>query len=208
MDRDALQQSVMSELARANSWDAQQWEPSRVEGVQLYEGELPAAPADADLSSAVSADVGDMVEAIIAQMQPAFTGIPPIAFTPTALEDEATADLETWFVHRELSRNGQGFVAVTSALRDALLSRTCIFKVWIDEYSETEGRVYSKTPPAVASELLVPANDNEARELRGELGDQDEDGDYVSFTVDVTTTRQALRVEAIAPEDFRKWSDW
>jgi len=208
MDREALQEAVMSELARANAWDLEQWEPSRVEGVKLYEGNLPDPPEDADLSGVISPDVGDMVEAIIAQMQPAFSGISPITFEPAGAGDEAAADAETWFVYRELSRNGQDFVAITSALRDALVCRTCVFKVWIDEHKTVDTRDYRDVDPATASALLVSQDPTESRELLGELGERGADGNYKHFRCRITKTHQQLRVEAIAPEDFRKWSDW
>lgn len=211
MDKAALEQAVYRELTRAELWDSEHWQPARVEGVALYEATMPAAPSDTDLSGAVSADVGDMVEAIIAQMQPAFTGTPAIEFTPSSQEDENAAASETWFTHRELARNGQDFIAVTSGLRDALLARTCIFKVWIDERKTVETRIYSDIPPETAAQLLAPANETESRELEGDFGELERDeetGNIKNMRVEITTTRQALRVAAVAPEDFRKWADW
>ena len=171
MSKEELGATIARELERADEWDVSEWEPARMEGLQLYNAERPLAPSDADLSGAVSTDVADMCEAVLAQMQPAFTGAPPVEFQAEGEQDEAQAAQETFVVHRVLSRNGQDFIAVNAGLRDAMLSRAAIFKVWTDEREESEVISFDGVPVADLGMILkVEPGKLEERELVTDRG--------------------------------------
>jgi len=209
-DKQELAQVIERELTRAESWDVEHWEPARVDGLKYYKGELPAPPADEDLSAAVSMDVADMCEAVIAQMQPAFTGAPPIEFEPESEQDEIQAAAETFFVHRALSRNGQDFIAGSSALRDAMLARAGIMKVWTDERESVKREILSAVDPDDLGTMLQSDDPMVTRELVTPIEDLevDETGTIPSVEIVTRTLSRTLRVDAVAPENFRLWADW
>jgi len=209
MDKAAMAEVIKRELSRAQTWDTEQWEPARITGLQYYKGELPAPPSDADLSGAVSTDVADMCEAVLAQMQPAFTGAPPIEFEPEGPDDETQAAAETYFCHRALSRNGQDFVAGTSGLRDAMLNRAGILKVWTDEREIVEIATFEDVPAEDLGMILQSDDPLHTREwLNAEDAEQDADGMIEQVKVRITTTARQLKFDAVAPENFRLWADW
>ena len=209
MDKATLAQTIRRELSRSKDWDVSAWQPARDAGLALYKGEIPARPADTSLSGAVSMDVADMTEAILAQMQPAFTGAPPIEFEPEDENDEVPAAAETFFCHRALSRNGQDFIAVSGALRDAMLARVGIMKVWTEEKTEKETLEFNGVEPGDLG-MLISAQGNESRLLLTPEADiqPDETGRYPSIRVRKVTTERVLRFNGVAPENFRFWCDW
>ena len=210
MERVELAKVVARELERADEWDSTEWEPARLEGLNLYNGVTPAAPADEDLSGAVSMDVADMCEAVLAQMQPAFTGAPPVEFQAEADDDEVAAARESFIVHRQLSRNGQDFIACSAGLRDAMLSRAAILKVWTDERENVEVKTFDDVPAGDLGMLLdVPEGKNEVRELVQAPDELEQaDGVYPAVQVRVTVTTRVLCLEGVAPENFRFWANW
>jgi len=209
-DKTALAEVIARELVRAGNWDAEQWEPARVTGLQYYKGELPAPPNDGDLSGAVSMDVADMCEAVLAQMQPAFTGAPPIEFEPENQDDERQAAAETFFTHRALSRNGQDFIAGSSGLRDAMLSRAGILKVWTDEHEAVKSETLTGVNPDDLGMMLQSDDPMVTRQLITPVDDLvvDESGLYPEVRITTRTLSRTLRVDSVAPENFRLWADW
>jgi hypothetical protein len=90
-------------------------------------------------SQVQSLDVADMCHAVLAQIVPTFTNDTVCAFEPDAPNDEAQARLETDAVNKVMMESSRGFVELYSSVKDALLLKNGIVKVYLDE---EDGRRY------------------------------------------------------------------
>jgi hypothetical protein len=59
-----------------------------------------------------------------------------VRFEPVGLEDEAAAQQETDYVNHVFMQQNPGFMILYSFIKDALLSKTGIVKVWWEEREE------------------------------------------------------------------------
>ena len=91
-------------------------------------------------SEAVSEDVSDMVEALMATLMPIFGSDVPVEFEPQGPDDEEQAHAETDAVANILMEANDGWVIIAEAIKDALLLRNATVKVFIEERTTTERR--------------------------------------------------------------------
>ncbi len=91
-------------------------------------------------SEAVSEDVADMVEALMATLMPIFGSDIPVEFEPIGPGDEENASAESDAVANVLIERNKGWLVIAEAIKDALLLRNATIKVWIDERTITEHR--------------------------------------------------------------------
>lgn len=140
-------------------------------------------------SQVQSADVADMIEAILAQVLPAFAGDKVCAFEPDGPGDENQARLESDAVNKVMMEQARGYVVFYEAIKDALLLRNGIIKVW------TEAEDWETT------ESYRTQNEDEVAYLgeNGRVEPADEPGLY---NVTRSGSRRKLRMQAIDPLNF------
>ena len=150
-------------------------------------------------SSAVSTDVADMVEAVVAQVMPALDFDEVAVFDPTSPGDVDQARIESRICNVYLKDRNMGYTVLQEALRDALLLRNCIVKVWVEKRFHIQSQRYQNLDPIELEDVSAPtAPDQEVRLTRTELGDDES----ISVTVERTTTLRRLVIEAIDPVQF------
>ena len=110
------------------------------EAQAYYDGHLPVAPDIRGRSSVVSTDVADSVEWILPSIVENLSG-KAVKFRPMSAQDEMQAELETDFTHFVFSEDNNGYLALYSAAKDALMSGTGIIKV---QYDDTPERVVER----------------------------------------------------------------
>ena len=143
-----------------------------------------------------SSDVSDMVEAVLSQIGPILTNETLIQFEANGEEDEPQAQLESDFCAYMLGGQNQGFVEITSAIKDALLLKNGFIKVWVSE--ESGKRRYTRKGIAefeIEAELERSNND-----LTIEVADIERAGDVFDVKFVEHTHRRKLQVRALAPE--------
>ena len=91
-------------------------------------------------SEAVSEDVSDMVEALMATLMPIFGSDVPVEFEPMGPDDEEQAHAESDAVANILLEENNGWVIIAECIKDALLLRNATAKVFIEERTQTERR--------------------------------------------------------------------
>lgn len=91
-------------------------------------------------SQAVSEDVADMVEALMATLMSVFGSDIPVEFEPVAEGDEEQASAESEAVSNVLMDKNQGWLVLATALKDALLFRNGTIKCFIEERTRSERR--------------------------------------------------------------------
>jgi hypothetical protein len=102
-----------------------------------------------DRSKAVSSDVADTVEGLMpALMEVFFGGDDVVEFAPTGQEDEQAAQQETDYVNYVFMQKNPGFLVLYSFIKDALLSKNGIVKVYWEDKEEEYEETYWGIPEA------------------------------------------------------------
>jgi hypothetical protein len=106
----------------------------RIRAYNYYMGDMSADMPNVDgQSSAVSTDVQDIVEGLLPILLDVITSSQNIVeFTPRSIEDEAAAAQETEYVNHVFYQENQGFLTLHNAVKDALLSKNCFIKWWME----------------------------------------------------------------------------
>jgi hypothetical protein len=107
----------------------------RSRALEYYQGDVSRdMPAPAGRSKAVSSDVADTVDGMMPQLMEIFAaGDEVVRFEPTGPEDVAAAAQETDYVNHVFMQKNPGFLILYSFIKDALLSKVGIVKVWWEE---------------------------------------------------------------------------
>lgn len=193
----------------------------RESALAYYNGDMPDMPAAAGRSSAVSMDVADTIEGIMPQLMEVFAGSDEVVkFEPVGPEDVQAAEQETDYINHVFMNQNAGFLTLYSFIKDALLSKVGVVKVWWEKTEREERETYfDKTDDEYA--LIITNPDVEVVEHsvhQAESQDQNSqpaspvmDGAQQPLGVaqtlhDVTvvvkkTTAQA-RVMGVPPEEF------
>ena len=106
-------------------------------------------------SEAVSEDVADMVEALMATLMPVFGNDVPVEFEPLGPGDEENALAESDAVSNVLIEQNNGWVVIAEAIKDALLLRNATIKVWIEDVIDVEKRRFDEITDDQLMEFLA-----------------------------------------------------
>jgi hypothetical protein len=111
---------------------------------RYYNGDMEMdLPAETGRSSAISSDVADVVEGLMPHLMDIFAGSDEVVrFEPIGPEDEQGAQQETDYVNHVFMQQNPGFMVMYSFIKDALLLKNGIVKVWWDEREEEEKETY------------------------------------------------------------------
>jgi hypothetical protein len=109
--------------------------------MNYYMGDLSADLPSADgRSGAVSTDVSDTIEGMMPGLMDIFTGGDEVVkFNPVNADDVRAAEQETEYVNHVFMQKNPGFLVLYGFIKDALLSKVGIVKVWWEK-NETEKR--------------------------------------------------------------------
>ena len=112
----------------------------RADAMDYYNGNMSKdMPAQEGRSEAVSTDVADTIEGLMPVLMDIFAGSDEVVrFEPVSAEDEEAAQQETDYVNHVFMQNNAGFMVLYGFIKDALLSKTGIVKVWWEEREEEE----------------------------------------------------------------------
>ncbi len=94
-------------------------------------------------SNAVSSDVADTIEGLMPAMMEIFAGSEEVVrFNPVGPEDVAAAEQETDYINHVFMHENPGFVVLYSFIKDALLSKVGVVKIWWEDREEIEEETY------------------------------------------------------------------
>jgi hypothetical protein len=100
-------------------------------------------PAPEGRSQAVSTDVADTIEGLMPSLMEIFcAGEEVVKFEPAGPDDVAAAEQETDYVNHVFMQANPGFLILYTFIKDALLSKTGIVKVWWEERTVEERETY------------------------------------------------------------------
>jgi hypothetical protein len=102
--------------------------------------DMPSSPGR---SSAVSMDVPDTIEGIMPQLMEIFAGTDEVVkFEPVGPEDVQAAEQETDYINHVFMNQNPGFLVLYSFIKDALLSKVGVVKVWWEKEEREERETY------------------------------------------------------------------
>ena len=116
----------------------------RSDAMDYYLGDMSKdMPAADGRSSAVSTDVADTIEGLLPQLMDIFCGSDEVVrFEPVGPEDEEAAQQETDYVNHVFMQQNPGFMVLYAFIKDALLQKNGIVKVWWEEGEEEQRETY------------------------------------------------------------------
>jgi len=116
----------------------------RANAMDYYLGHMEKdMPAQEGRSRTVSMDVQDTVEGLMPALMDIFAGSDEVVrFEPVGPEDEEAAQQETDYVNHVFMQRNPGFMVLYSFIKDALLSKVGIVKVWWEEHEEEQRETY------------------------------------------------------------------
>ncbi len=140
-DLKAMLSAQKAEALSVNN--ASELSSDRERAMEYYLGNMPDLPAQEGRSSAVSSDVADTVEGLMPSLMDIFAGSDEVVrFEPVGPEDEEAAQQETDYVNHVFMQKNPGFMTLYSFIKDALLQKVGIVKIWWEEREEEERETY------------------------------------------------------------------
>ncbi len=116
----------------------------RADALAYYMGDMTKdMPSAVGRSSAVSMDVADTIEGMMPQLMEVFTGSDEVVrFDPVGPEDVEAAKQETDYVNHVFMNQNPGFLVLYSFIKDALLEKVGVVKVWWETREEEQTETY------------------------------------------------------------------
>src|SRR5882757_2263038 len=145
MTQGDLRALLAAEKADAlSAMSASKLSEERAAALDYYVGDMSRhMPAPDGRSKAVSTDVADTIEGLMPTLMDIFTsGDEVVRFDPVGPEDVGPADQETEYVNHVFMQQNPGFIVLYSFIKDALLSKVGIVKVWWETREEHERETY------------------------------------------------------------------
>jgi hypothetical protein len=116
----------------------------RTKALDYYMGDMSNdMPVPDGQSSAISSDVADTIDSLIPDLMDILCGGDQIVrFDPNSPKDVAAAEQETDYVNHVFMHQNNGFMAMYSYIKDALMLKTGVFKVSWESKEEITERSY------------------------------------------------------------------
>ncbi|BAQ89068.1 portal protein [uncultured Mediterranean phage uvMED] len=187
-----------SEVDGASGRAAGEISHERAEALDYYYGE-PYGDETEGRSSVVTREVMETVEWILPSLARIFCDQENmIMFDPVNETDIEQAKLETEACNYVYWKQNRGFYNTYTFLKDALLSKTGILKIYWDDTQEETKEKYENLDLVQVGELL--SDPNVQRELIEDSIEQTEFGLNVEFKV--IEKMGSIRIEPVPPEEF------
>lgn len=164
-----------------------------------YYFQRPRGDEVAGRSSIVTGDVSAMTEGNLALMAEPLLDKRIAEFCAYDAADEEQAQLESDCVHTMLFKRQNGFIELTSAIKDALQLRNAVTKIYVDKRTHKKKIRKGNVEPEVIYEVL---------EQIGKVDVHSYDPNTKKLSATLTKETREFCVETIAPENFLYPKDW
>jgi hypothetical protein len=173
----------------------------RERAMDYYLGDMSDdMPVPEGRSQAVSTDVADTIEGLMPSFMEIFaSGDEVVSFEPLGADDIERAQQETEFVNYVFTQLNDGFVILYTLIKDALLSKVGVVKVWPEKKESEERESYfDQTDDAIGVTMEDPNVEIVERTEKPQA-----DGSMLyDFTVSSKRETVIARVEPVPPEEF------
>jgi hypothetical protein len=188
---------VDAQLRRCNGFDGDKVEADRKSALDYYFQRLRGDEVQG-ASKVVSGDLSAMVEANLAQMMDAFSGDAIAEFHAMDEADADQCELESCVVQYFLMGLNNGFLQFLQAIKDALLLRNGVMKIWIEEKT----RATRRTLIGVTDEALPPLIDAPGVEV-GAYNPKEG-----TLRIRIVDRKLTFKAEALPLENFLYLDSW
>jgi hypothetical protein len=161
-------------------------------------------------SALVSTDVADAIEWIIPQVMKSFTqNNEVVIFDPVGPDDEKQAELESEFVYDILMKQNDGFILIHQFVKDALMQRNGILKVYYENEEDVKTEEYTGLSEEQLQMLVADKTVEILKLSENSYYDSIQPGDPVSLIrsydikIKITNNNGTICVDAVPPEQFR-----
>lgn len=143
MTEDQFRSVIDAEVSQAAAWSSSVIAEDRERNLKYYHG-APLGNEVDGRSQVVSWDVFEVVESALPSMiEPFFAGDSIGEFEPVGQEDEAYAEQATDYVNYLLKKKNDGFLLFNTWVKDGLLSKVGVVRVWWDATQKTKRETYT-----------------------------------------------------------------
>ncbi len=150
-------------------------------------------------SSIVTGDLSSMTEGNLALMTEPLLNKRIAEFCSYDAADEEQANLESDCVQTMLFKRQNGFIELTSAIKDALQLRNAVVKIYVDTRTHKQEIRRENVDIEVISEVLDQIGQTDVHSY---------DPKSQKLSATLTKVTRKFRVESIAPENFLYPKDW
>ena len=143
MDENEILEVIATEMNQsATGTFSTEIDGNREEALEYYLGN-PRGDEEEGRSQVISTDVADAIEWIMPQIIKAMVAKGPVVeFDAVSAEDEMQAELETEFTHDCFMKENEGFLNLYEYVKDALMQKNGIFKIYYDETDKVKTERY------------------------------------------------------------------
>jgi hypothetical protein len=157
----------------------------RSDATDYYMGDMSKdMPAADGRSRAVSTDVADTIEGLMPSLMEIFDGGDEVVkFEPEGPEDVKSAEQETDYINYVFRQQNPGFLILYSFVKDALLHKVGVVKVWWEEREDEEKRTYYNLDD---QQFMMLLQDDNVEIVEHTVKDRPDEDDTEEQHVDVT----------------------
>jgi hypothetical protein len=176
----------------------------RSDAQRYYLGDMTKdMPVPEGRSAAVSTDVADTIEGLMPSLMEIFTASDDVVkFEPVGPEDVAAAEQETDYVNHVFMQGNPGFLILYSFIKDALLSKVGVVKVWWEEKTQEERETYYDQPEDVYNLIVSDPNIEILAKTERNVGTEDEPIILYDCVVGRSKKFAQARIDPVPPEEF------
>ena len=202
MTEDELDAVIERELSDSIGSDSDEVQGDRAKALDYYFGK-PRGDEKAGRSKLQSLDVADMVESVLAQVMPAFTSDLAVEFECLSQDPMKVnqAKEESLAVDHVVQKENRGYTTLYKAIKDALLLKNGVIKVYLDEAYKVEIQELENATPQMLMLNMQPR-------IPGEQVVIDSmDPDTGTVVIKRVSRKRKVKVEAVPPDEIRVNSD-
>lgn len=178
----------------------------RMRAFNYYMGDVSQdIPNEKGLSNAVSSDVQDIVDGALPILLDVLTSSNNVVeFKAEREGDEDAAAQETQYVNHVFFQENNGFLTLHNAVKDALLSKNCFVKWWMEPDEARTREKYQGLPQAALAMILADTEVDVVDIAKYTQPDPDTQQPVEFFDVVTERTEKKLRprVAAFPPEEW------
>jgi hypothetical protein len=197
-EEEQLANSLRKQLMNCVGWDGDELASSREEAYNYY-FQRKRGDEITGRSQIVTGDLSSMVEGNLAQMVGPLIDKRIAEFCAYDAADEEQAQLESDCVSEMLFKRQNGFIEVAAAIKDILLVRNGVVKVYVDERTHKSRVRRGNVAPEIVTDVLDQIGETKVHKYDPETKELD---------ATVTKTTRKFRVESLVPENFLVPRNW
>ncbi len=195
MDQETVFSHVDHWIQDSLSYNMSELSEQRAHALKYYFGE-PFGNEVKGKSQVVTRDVQETVDWIMPSlMKVFFSGGQVVKFNPSTIEDVPAADQETEYVNYLFSRKNKGFTESYDWFQDALIMKTGIMKVFVEEENCPQFDYYTSLDEA---SLMDISSQPDVEIIAQTMND---DGTY-DIKLRKDSIKKNIRIRCVNPEQF------